>query len=284
MIENHYISAGNNGAAELSLVSASNVDRLVYSVCEKVRGGEYVYIGLDVDKTIVFHTPKEGMIEAAPDAFFPPGLKDVIVQLNSQKNLICYAVTGRSVDFINEHFGLRGSGQFHAEMTTLDTGERVVLKPPMNSALVMPIFEKLVGEYGGYLETDKSHHLCHMVGVSEGYLREAFRLVSAYNASHEVKVLAEHGEDFFEIGPAQTSKDQALMDVLSQDINFSQGFHVFCGDTPEKDGPAMDLVRSFGGVAVGVGKKFEREPCILHVESPTGVYRLLEGIRRELAR
>ncbi len=45
----------------------------------------------------------------------------------------------------------------------------------------------------------------------------------------------------------------------------------------------MRIVNDMGGVAVGVGPRFEESTEFSHVNSPTGVYKILNGIDEALS-
>ncbi len=280
MIQAHFLKS--YGTPEEINLSQQNVGHVVTHILSKSACGNNIAIALDIDKTLVFPTPQNGMIEAAPDAFYPPGLKETIQSIQSASNIICFSVSGRSTDFIKTHFDMNGSGQFHAEMSDVFSGEHTVLKPTMKLASIEPKLRQMAEDQGGFLEDDKSHHLCVMCDMTSDFLAAAVGMVDDHNKKHGSALIVEHGDDFFEVGPAQTCKRTAFQELTDPHPFFDTCFSIYCGDTPDKDGPAMDFVKGRGGLAIAVGDKFKDTHEFLYVPSPTQIYQILDGIESGL--
>ena len=258
------------------------VTEIVSTIADQLAMGKNVGICLDLDKSTMHPEQAPGLIAAAPDAWFKPDLKNIITDINEANNCIAFVVTGRSTTFAREELGLHGSGQFHAEMNDIFTGQHSVLKEVPDLTEMHAFLTGVANNAGGFLEDDKSHHLCVMVEDATAELVEAVTsYVNQFNEVHGSEFVVEHGSDFCEVGPEQTCKAQAYRELTEGHAFFDQDncFELYFGDTPDKDGPAMSHVQSRGGMGIAVGQRFGEAHDFTVVESPEQTYQVLKAVR-----
>ncbi|WP_188047590.1 hypothetical protein [Vibrio vulnificus] len=296
--------------AELLTFTRCNneIDRIVNIVLERAAAGSNIALGFDLDKTLMYSKKQAGLKQVAPDAYIAPWLKKVFQSLNSmvdpvshKRNTLCFTVTGRSTDFAAENLGLFGSGQFHSEATDVFEGDHKIIKSRWNVDAIRPLITWAVQGIDGYIENDegvlldKSHHICVMTNNDNmgEYIHKMQAIAHAYNTilgdskeAIEKHIYLEYGEDYAEFGPKPTCKGRVIQEITQQYREFFENcFLVYFGDTPEKDGPAIDTVQNMGGMGIAVGAKKFDDYCSGHicVPSPKEVYTIIQKVHDGLA-
>lgn len=266
--------------AEPSQAPDPIVSTIFSKVTEQLSMGKNISICLDLDKSTMHPERAPGLISLAPDAWIKPDLKRIILDINEAPGYVVFAVTGRSTQFAREHLGLHGSGQFHAEMSDIFDGQHSVLKEVPDLTEMRVFLTGIANNAGGFLEDDKSHHLCVMVEDATAELvTTVTSYVNVFNKAHGSEFVVEHGSDFCEVGPEQTCKARAYSELIKDHEFFDNSFELYFGDTPDKDGPAMSHVQSRGGMGIAVGKRFGEAHDFKVVESPEQTYQVLKAVR-----
>ncbi len=234
-----------------------------------LRGQGHVTLFLDYDGTLVpiASTPTE----AVPDA----DLLDLLRFVAERPALRTVILSGRPLDDLRKMLPVHGlilAGLYGVEMLL---GENTVLREPPRDSKPESIAElrkrwtKLTGGLNGFLLEDKGQALALHARWADAeqadhILSEARDLATAVIDTQAFRIL--DGDRYVEVAPVTADKG-ATVDWLLTQYPIADDLPVGFGDD-NKDEAAFAAIQRHGGLAVGVGYRYELPNVDGRVQSP----------------